>query len=185
MSEPMQHISDRELWDAFEAGDSQAFGKLYHRHYKKLFAYCYSYLKNKEDARDMVNEIFTKILDEGKQPGSSEIQSMEGWFMAFARFYCHSSYRKQRNRERIDKQLDYARPVSWEYHPGMDANRIHACIDKVSNAKYREILRLTAKGYNNDEIAEAIGRDKNWVRRRKCEARKELKNILKKGGLVS
>jgi len=181
----MQHLSDRELWDAFEAGDRKAYGALYHRHYKKLFVFCYSYLRNKEDARDMVNEIFMKILDEGKRPGSSDSESMEGWFMAFARFYCHSSYRKQRNRDRIDQDLNQDRAASAELHPGLDAVKIRACIEQVSNAQYRRILRLTAQGYSNEEIADRIGRDKNWVRRRKCEARKEFKNILKKGGLVS
>lgn len=181
----MQQISDRELWEAFEAGDKHAFGLLYRRYAKKLFAFCYSFLKNKEDAQDMVNEIFAKILTEQKRPAPSEHESMEGWFMAFARFYCHSTYRKQRNRARIDHDLNQDRPDSLEWHPELDARKIRACIDRIPNPLFREMLRMTAEGYSNDEIAQAIGRDNAWVRRRKCEARKTFKQILKKGGLVS
>lgn len=181
---PMYNLSDRELWEAFEAGDKSAYGLLFKRYKEKLFYYCYQQLKNAEEAKEMVNEIFYRILKEGKRPAEG-YDSLEGWFIAFARFFCKALNRKELNRERIRTNVARNTRKSENLNAGLDVDKIEAAISRLPNKDYQYIIRLTAQGYSNPEIAEKMGKEEGWVRRRKSDARKSLKQILEKGGLFS
>lgn len=59
MSTPV--TSDLELFEKFQAGDKTAFDEIYHRYWKMLYAQALRKTGDKDDAVDLVQELFTDI----------------------------------------------------------------------------------------------------------------------------
>lgn len=54
--------TDQELTALLKGGDSAAFTEIYYRYDKPLFLYAYHKLGNKEEARDIVHDVFAWML---------------------------------------------------------------------------------------------------------------------------
>lgn len=52
---------DQQLVKAAQAGDRRAFQALYQRYERKVFAVAYGFLRNQEDALDVLQEAFIKV----------------------------------------------------------------------------------------------------------------------------
>lgn len=70
-------IDEKELNELFKEiknNNKMAFEKLYSRYNKLVYGIAFSILKNKQDAEDMVQNVFTKIysIDKNKLPSSNE-----------------------------------------------------------------------------------------------------------------
>lgn len=73
----MMKINEKELDELFKEiknNNKIAFEKLYSRYNKLVYGIAFSILKNKQDAEDMVQIVFTKIysIDKNKLPSSNE-----------------------------------------------------------------------------------------------------------------
>src|SRR5438034_11072356 len=54
--------ADERAWaDRIRAGDSAAFETLYRTYWQRLFAFAFRYVQLKEDAEEMVQEVFFRI----------------------------------------------------------------------------------------------------------------------------
>jgi RNA polymerase sigma-70 factor (ECF subfamily) len=86
MSTPFAHISDQQLLDRFhETGDNQWLGIVLERYTLLLFGVCMKYLKNEEEAKDAVQQIFLKALTElPKYP----VTYLKSWLYTVARNHC-------------------------------------------------------------------------------------------------
>ncbi|MCC5845013.1 MAG: sigma-70 family RNA polymerase sigma factor [Verrucomicrobia bacterium] len=60
MSEEKPDIPDSELVDAARGGDLQAFDTLMQRYHGRIYALLYHMTSNKEDAEDLLQEVFLK-----------------------------------------------------------------------------------------------------------------------------
>lgn len=56
--------SDNELLKLFKKGDSNAFGIIYDRHWQLLYISAFKILRNDQDARIVVQNVFTSLLAE-------------------------------------------------------------------------------------------------------------------------
>ena len=80
------HITDQQLLDRFhQTGDSQWLGILLERYTLLLFGVCMKYLRNEEEARDAVQQIFLKALTELPKYKVSYVKS---WLYTIARNHC-------------------------------------------------------------------------------------------------
>ena len=81
-----QHISDQELLDRFYADhDNQWLGILLERYTLLLLGVCMKYLKNEEQARDSVQQIFLKVITELKK---YRVQYFKSWVYMVAKNHC-------------------------------------------------------------------------------------------------
>jgi RNA polymerase sigma-70 factor (ECF subfamily) len=55
--------TDEELWIRLQQGDEDAFTAIYGRYHKALYAIAYRYLKDREQARDAVQQLFLKLWE--------------------------------------------------------------------------------------------------------------------------
>jgi RNA polymerase sigma-70 factor (ECF subfamily) len=86
MSTPFAHISDQQLLDRFhETGDNQWLGILLERYTLLLFGVCMKYLKNEDEAKDAVQQIFLKALTELPK---YKVTYLKSWLYTIARNYC-------------------------------------------------------------------------------------------------
>ena len=80
------HISDAELLELHRAdGNTEWIGILLQRYTLLLFGVCMKYLKNEEEAKDSVQQIFLKVLSEA---GKYKIDYFKSWLYMVAKNHC-------------------------------------------------------------------------------------------------
>jgi RNA polymerase sigma-70 factor (ECF subfamily) len=80
------HMTDAELLDLYTSdGDSEWIGILLQRYTLLLLGICMKYLKDEEDAKDCVQQIFLKVLAEA---GKYKIDYFKSWLYMVAKNHC-------------------------------------------------------------------------------------------------
>jgi RNA polymerase sigma factor (sigma-70 family) len=81
-----QHLTDQELLQLYyETRDIQLLGYLLQRYTLLLFGVCFKYLKNEEAARDSVQQIFLKALQEVPR---YQVTYIKSWLYMVAKNHC-------------------------------------------------------------------------------------------------
>ncbi len=93
--ESYSHISDEELILRFlHDKNNKWLGILLPRYSLILFGVCMKYLKNEDDARDCVQQIFLKVINEIHK---YEVRNFRSWIYMVARNACLMWLRGQKN----------------------------------------------------------------------------------------
>jgi RNA polymerase sigma factor (sigma-70 family) len=80
------HISDQELLEKFNADHDNAWlGILLERYTLLLLGVCMKYLKNEEDAKDSVQQIFLKVIQELHK---YKVEYFKSWVYMVAKNHC-------------------------------------------------------------------------------------------------
>ncbi len=102
-----QDLTDEELLERFRTDDnSEWIGILFDRYAILLLGMCMKYLKNEEDARDSVQQIFLKVLAEINK---HKVQFFRAWIYQVARNHCLMQLRHKsqvRQEEVSEKHLN-------------------------------------------------------------------------------
>ena len=81
-----QHITDNELLEKFYSDhDNQWLGIVLQRYTVLLLGVCMKYLKNEEEAKDAVQQIFLKAITE---LGKYKVSYIKSWLYMVARNHC-------------------------------------------------------------------------------------------------
>ncbi len=89
------HITDAELLQNFyKDHDNKWLGILLPRYTLLLLGVCMKYLKNEEDARDCVQQIFLKVIKELRK---YEVEYFKSWIYMIARNHCLMKLRNHKN----------------------------------------------------------------------------------------
>ena len=84
--EGFDHITDQELLDRFyEDRNNEWLGTLLKRYTLLLFGVCMKYLRNEDDARDSVQQVFLKAITELHK---YRVEYFKSWIYMVARNYC-------------------------------------------------------------------------------------------------
>lgn len=92
VTESPHQFSDQNLLQLYkDSGNNQYAGMLLQRYTLLLFGLCMKYLKNEEEAKDAVQQVFIKALGE---MGKYDITYFKSWLYTVARNHCLMSLRK-------------------------------------------------------------------------------------------
>jgi RNA polymerase sigma-70 factor (ECF subfamily) len=84
--DPNEHISDQELLDKFyQDKNNHWLGILFQRYTLLLFGVSMKYLKNEEEAKDSVQQIFLKAITELKK---YKVEYFKSWLYMVAKNHC-------------------------------------------------------------------------------------------------
>ena len=98
-----QHLTDQELLQLFyKQKDQHLLGKLLQRYTLLLFGVCMKYLKNEEIAKDSVQQVFLKALQELPR---YEVTYFKSWIYMVAKNYC-LMYLRDHNKHIPDELKD-------------------------------------------------------------------------------
>lgn len=90
----MDSRSDQELIEIYKhSEDLEILGQLFHRYTALVFGVCLKYLKNKEDSKDAVMQIFESLIENLKK---HEVRNFKSWLHASSRNHCLMMLRKQK-----------------------------------------------------------------------------------------
>lgn len=94
---PLDHITDAELLDRYYAdGKTEWIGALLERYTLLLLGVCMKYLKDEEEARDCVQQVFLKVLTELPK---YRVDYFKSWLYMVAKNHCLMKLRGQQGRQ--------------------------------------------------------------------------------------
>ena len=142
-----QEKSDEELISEFStSGDIELLGRVYSRYMHLVYGVCLKYLRNRDESRDAVMQIFEKLITEvPRQP----VGNFRGWLYVVARNYCLMQLRSAKSRE--EQYNEWAKDTiimenGQEMHPideegpDMEAD-LADCIDRLKDEQ-KACIRL-------------------------------------------
>lgn len=84
--------TDLEYVAAYRAtGDLTILGELYEQHMELIYAVCYNYLRDEEEAKDAVMNLFEQLISDLRR---HDVQQFGPWLHSVARNYCLMLLRK-------------------------------------------------------------------------------------------
>jgi RNA polymerase sigma-70 factor (ECF subfamily) len=66
--------------------DKELFSEIYHKYVDTIFRISFSFLKNEDDAKDAVQEVFIKLLNSKKEYENEE--HLKAWLIVTTSNYC-------------------------------------------------------------------------------------------------
>ncbi len=146
----------------------EEIAKIYNRHYDTVYRICFSFMKNAEDAEDMVQETFLKLISSKKQFESEEHE--KAWLIVTASNTCKDELRRWKRRLENIKSLY------------LQGNAVRKEDDRVLEwvmalpVKYKQVIYLYYyEGYRTSEIAGMLHCSESTVRNQLLRGRKLLK----------
>ena len=168
-------LTDNELIQSFQDGNSRAFDALLERHHERIYNTILFMVKDSYLAEDLIQEIFIKIIDNLKQKKYNEEGKFLPWALRISHNFCVDHFRKVKRTPTIktgDDQ-DLFEIIKHSDHPAdykMTRSQTHKNIQELvdllpeeqreiivlrhyANLSFKEIAQMT-----NCSINTALGR---------------------------
>ena len=169
-----------ELINRCRANDRAAQLQLYRKYCDGMYAVAMRFLKNADDAEDVMQEAFLKAFTKLDQ-FRGEV-TFGAWLKRIVVNKCLDFIKARK--EQFTEIRDHMAPVeedeNWEVDPGISLEQIKTAMWKLPE-KYRSVVMLyLVEGYDHGEISELMGLTNTTCRSRLLRGKGYLKNILKK-----
>jgi RNA polymerase sigma factor (sigma-70 family) len=160
--------------------DRETLRQLYERYGPHVYGRCRFLLKDEEQARDAVQEVFLKAMDHGS--GFRNEAQPSTWLIRIATNYCLNLIRMNRNKTRqsvADGSLPIAGPqVLWSSDRAERRQMVRQLLERVDGECARVAIHYFVDEMTQDEIGQLIGRSLPTVRKRLREFLEAASNEL-------
>ncbi len=168
-------------------GDPGAFEEIYNIYNKKVFTFSYRYLKNKEDAEGIVQEVFLSLWQSAaKLREDSNVQAyiFTLTFNAIRKRFRKLSREVKHIRNYAATGFEESVEISEiEYNDLL--NRAKKLIDKLPPQQKKIMLLRQDTGLSNSEIADLFQISKKTVENHLHSAKSFLRKAMKENGMLS
>ena len=166
-----------DLIESCKKNDRLAQKELYQRYAAKMMAVCMRYMKNREDAEEVVLTGMYKVLKNINQ--YSGIGHFEGWIK---RIMVNEALMALRKNKLRFVEIDLAERIKSEevnIIEEMQFSDVRALLDKLPMG-YRTIFNLyVIEGYKHREISELLGISINTSKSQLILAKSKLRKMMK------
>jgi RNA polymerase sigma-70 factor (ECF subfamily) len=166
---------------ALKNDDVKAFDKLFSTYGKRLYHFAYGYLKSKEDAEGVVQEVFLRIWRNRKQL-KPEL-SFKAYLFKIAYHHILELF-EQMNRRRaychelIEEALPFDEDASDRLNYQLLLEKVESLIQKLPSRQKEILLKRKKEGIPVKDIAVELGISPKTVENHLTEALKNLKRGL-------
>lgn len=144
-----------------------------------MFVYCYRYVKQKEDAEEILSEGFIKVFQNLSKLEYRDAKSFEGWIRQIMVNECLMFLRKQKNIVYDERQILLAE-TEPRIEGELEAKDIYNLILALPIG-YRTVFNLYAiEGFSHREIAQKLDIGESTSRSQLTKARAMLKTLMAK-----
>lgn len=180
MNSRFAHITDQELLDRFYTdGNNEWLGVLLQRYTLLLLGVCMKYLKNEEEAKDCVQQIFLKSITE---LAKYRVSYFKSWLYMVAKNHCLMRLRDKHVNVDIEKVHVTAEETQKQEHLAKDKvlSVMEDCLQYLSEEQKTcvTLFYLQKKSYN--EIAGITGYNSLQVKSYIQNGKRNLKNLVEK-----
>lgn len=174
----MKKINEKEIKEIFAGirnNDETSFNKLYEKYHRVVYGISFSILKNKEDAEDIMQSVFSKIyeLDKTKLPTKNEAS----WIYTVTKNEAISNLRKKNSEIELDEIYEIENKDD-EISKIIDNEKYKKIINRLDE-KEKEIVSLKIlSDLSFREIGKLLEEPTNTVKWRYYKAMHTLKLFL-------
>ena len=180
--------SDLELIERYRNSHELRYvGEVYHRYTHLVFGVCMKYLKNEEDSKDAVMEIFEKLMEELKR---HQVENFKSWLFSLTRNFCLMRLRKEKsarkNEEGYQKyEAGFVDSDEWahlftEKQNGTLSEKLSLGINTLKTEQKKCISLFYFEGKSYDQIAGETGYSQKQVKSFLQNGKRNLKIYLEK-----
>ena len=154
--------------------DKERFEIAYGQYADMLYRVSFSYLKSKEDAEDVVQDVFTKYFCGLHMPMNAEQE--KAWFIRVTINQCYDAIRKKgyRNHSALE---EVAQMPECEKE---DTTTLYEALDKLPERSKGVIILHYLEGYSVEEVAKILQLSVSAVKMRLKRGREFLKLELER-----
>lgn len=163
-----------------QQGDMLAFNELIKPYIKPAYNIALKYLKNREDAQDISQDAFVKVM--------KSIHSFKGnasfstWIYRIVINLCHDFYSKNKKKSQALENLTciYSESdLNEEIVMKKDKSQvIHEILQEMDEEKRRILILRDVQGFKYDEIADILNIPIGSVKSKISRAREQFKQIV-------
>ena len=161
MSDSHAHTSDQQLLDNFyHDHDNHWLGILFQRYTLLLFGVCMKYLKNEEEAKDSVQQVFLKVITElHKYP----VQYFKSWLYMVAKNHCLMKIREKQgkfaseiNDQQIADDTDFS-SVNKHVEKDQQLELMNESLSELNNEQKQCVTLFYLEKRSYQDISERTG----------------------------
>lgn len=177
--------SDEELALAYyETGNKELVGELFEKHAKLVFGACLFYFKDKETAKDIVMQIFEKLLTDLRK---TKVDNFKGWLGFVVRSHCINELRK-------NKKFQFVTENYLEFEVTENSYETEQKINSVNDDKMLEFMTgslhllkekqrvcielFYLKNQSYQQISDSLGLTTNEVKSHIQNGKRNLKLLI-------
>lgn len=194
----LQTLTDEELMKRYQKGQSAAFELLYQRHRKPIFSFILRYVRERDKAEELMQEVFFKLV---QQRNNYKTQAkFTTWLYTIARNLCIDTYRKSKHRQTVSLQQNVGgeedgaslEQLLEDLNPGRDGEQrvfdrqlqrvIEEGVQLLPDEQKQAFLLRQVSHLKFKEIAEIADTSENTIKSRMRYALEFLRRHLEAAG---
>jgi len=174
---------DADLIKSYKSsGDLGVLGQLYNKYMHLVFGVCVNYLKDEEQSKDAVMQIFEELVVKLRV---HEVQNFKSWLHVLTRNHCLMALRKNSKNETVSLEDTFVENTDFVHLDIDDAKEsklsvMEKCMDKLPEEQKVtvDLFYLQEKCYK--EVAEITGYDMLKVKSYIQNGKRNLKICIEK-----
>ncbi|HEY0355020.1 MAG TPA: sigma-70 family RNA polymerase sigma factor [Flavisolibacter sp.] len=174
------HITDNELLDRYQKDRNQEWiGILLERYTLLLLGVCMKYLKDENEARDCVQQVFLKVLTEVSK---YRIEYFKSWLYMVAKNHCLMKLRDKGGK--IVKELNENHVAAADPHPSelkendLAYDLLEEALNEISEEQRQCVILFYLKKNSYNQVSEKTGFSLMQVKSYIQNGKRNLKIIL-------
>lgn len=174
--------TDNNLVTLLQKGDKQAYKTLFEKYGTRLYHFALKYLKEKEDSKDLLNEVFLTLWE--NRQGLKTNLSLQSYLFTIAYNNIRQRFLKKIREEKYVRI--FAEEYLFDTSKGEEQLDYQLFVDKINRIidllppRRKEIFILSYKEeLKNQQIAERIGISDHHVKKQLVIARKFVVDKVK------
>ncbi len=181
MEQILSASTDQQLWMRASGGDTRAFERLYDRYWELLLNEAYKVLKVKEEAEDVVQNLFISLFERMQEV---DIQDVKGYLLKANRYAVYNRIRlyvsDKKNLEKLrNSPVSFSQDQLSDWHNYQELEqRMKLVIHKLSD-RCKEVFLLSRNHrLSYSEIARQLDISERTVENHIAKALRELRSAL-------
>ena len=184
----IQDLDNKLIINKLKEGDVSSFDAIFKKYNKKVYYFALSYLKNKEEAEDVVQEVFMNLWKYRDQINEYYVFSKYLFKITYnatcKRFRKQSSDKK--HLEEVLKNIsieDNSTKLDIEYNNLVETTNL--LIEKLPSRQKNILLLSIEEHLSTEQIAQKLNISKKTVENYLAMAKSSLRKSLVSGGMLS
>ena len=179
MSAPLSSYDEKELLRLVAQDDIPAFEELYHRHWQSLFNAAYKRLKNADQCKDVVQDVFTDLW---VRRGKVKIENLNAYLHAAIRFQVYKRIAEGKSSAAFLKPFDIITTSPFEAEKNIAEKELaelaKAWLDSLPGKRKEIFLLFFVEQLSTKEIADKLGISQKTVQNQLGTATKSLRGRI-------
>jgi RNA polymerase sigma-70 factor (ECF subfamily) len=178
------HISEQELLESFYSDrNNEWLGILLQRYTLLLFGVCMKYLKNEEEARDAVQQIFLKVITELQR---YKVEYFKSWLYMVAKNHCLMKIRATQGKRETELKEEITGPAEDGDHissireKDVTLNLMNESLEELNKEQKDCVTLFYLEKRSYQEITESTGLSMMQVKSHIQNGKRNLRIILEK-----